>query len=258
MEIIGSKFVVMDSWKTWVSESYTVYSVSNSMLSRRGEEHTLVRYSQKFPVRELTQLTSSTIIEDIDDMRKRGLAVLAIFYCDFRDDNKKNLRGLVSSLLVQLGHHSDSYAAILSDFYSAYNSGSHHAGDEALIGCLEGMLQLTGQAPVHIIIDALDECPDAVGRPSSREEVLKLVQELVSLRLPSLRICITSRPEAEIGKVLDPFPFHHISLHDEHGQMQDIVNYIRSVVDMDWKMRKWRTDDKELVIDVLTRKADGM
>lgn len=217
-----------------------------------------MRYSQAFPVRELTQLTSSTIIEDIDGMRRRGLAALAIFYCDFRDDKKKNLRGLVSSLLVQLCHHSDSYAAILSDFYSAYDSGSRHAGDEALIGCLEGMLKLTGQAPVHIIIDALDECPDAIGRPSSREEVLKLVQELVSLHLPSLRICITSRPEADIRRVLDPFPFHHISLHDELGQIQDIVNYIRAVVDMDWKIRKWRADDRELAIDVLTKKADGM
>jgi hypothetical protein len=40
--------------------------------------------------------------------------------------------------------------------------------------------------------------------------------------------------------------------------MQDIVDYIRSVVDTDLKMRKWRVDDKELVIDVLTKKADGM
>lgn len=191
-------------------------------------------------------------------MRRRGLAALAIFYCDFRDDKKKNLRGLVSSLLVQLCHLSDSYAAILSDFYSAYDSGSRRAGDEALIGCLEGMLKLTGQAPVHIIIDALDECPDAIGRPSSREEVLKLVQELVGLCLPSLRICMTSRPEADIRRVLDIFPFLHISLHDERGQMQDIVNYIKSVVDMDWKIRKWRADDKELAIDMLTKKADGM
>ena len=217
-----------------------------------------MRHSETFLVRELTQLSSSTIVEDVDDMRKRGLAALAIFYCDFRDDKKKNLRGLVSSLLVQLCRHSDFYATILSNFYSAYDDGSCHAGDEALIGCLKDMLKLTGQAPVHIIIDALDECPDAIGRPSSREEVLKLVQELVSLRLPNLRICITSRSEADIRRFLDPFPFHHVSLHDERGQMQDIVDYIRSVVDTDLKMRKWRVDDKELVIDMLTKKADGM
>jgi len=209
-------------------------------------------------VRLLIRLTSSTIIEDIDDLHKRGLALFAIFYCDFRDDNKKNLRGLVSSLMVQLCHQSDSYSTILSDFYLAYDSGSRYASDEALIGCLKNMLKHPGQAPVHIVIDALDECPDAVGRPSSREKVLKLVLELVNLHLPSLRLCIMSRPEADIRRVLDPFPFHRISLHDERGQMQDIVDYIRSVVSTDWKMERWRAEDRELVIDVLTKKADGM
>jgi len=191
-------------------------------------------------------------------MRKRGLASLAIFYCDFRDDDKKKLRGLVSSLLVQLCHQSDAYSTILSDFYSTYDSGSRHASDEALLGCLKGMLKHPGQAPVYIIIDGLDECPDGFGRPSPREKVLKLVEELVDLRLPNLRICITSRPEADIRRVLDPFPFHHISLHDECGQMQDIVDYIRSVVNTDRKMERWRAEDKELVIEVLTKKADGM
>ena len=211
-----------------------------------------------FPVRLLIQLASSTIIEDIEDMHRRGQALFAIFYCDFRDDNKKNLRGLVSSLIVQLCHQSDSYSTILSDFYLAYDSGSRYASDEALIGCLKNMLKHPGQAPVYIIIDALDECPDAVGRPSPREKVLKLVLELVNIYPPNLRLCITSRPEADIRRVLDPFPFHRISLHDERGQMQDIVNYIRSVVSTDWKMERWRPEDRELVIDVLTKKSDGM
>jgi hypothetical protein len=139
----------------------------------------------------------------------------------------------------------------------AYDNGSRYASDEALIGCLKNMLKHPGQAPVHIVIDALDECPDAVGRPSPREKVLKFVLELVNLHLQNLRLCITSRPEADIRRVLDPFPFHRISLHDERGQMQDIVDYIRSVVSTDWKMGRWRVEDRELVIDVLTKKADG-
>lgn len=102
-------------------------------------------------------------------MRKYGLASLAFFYCDFRDDDKKDLRGLVSSLVIQLCDHSDPYSAILSDFYSAHRSGSRHPSDDALIGCLKDILKHPGQAPVHIIIDALDECPDGFGMPSPRE-----------------------------------------------------------------------------------------
>jgi hypothetical protein len=62
----------------------------------------------------------STIIEEIhwQAMRKSGLA----FYCDFREGQKKNLRGLLSSVLVQLCRQSNSYAAILSEFYSEHEN----------------------------------------------------------------------------------------------------------------------------------------
>src|SRR5487761_53558 len=105
-------------------------------------------------------LASSTIIEDIDRIRKSGLASLAFFYCDFRDGKKTERRGLLSSLLVQLCHQSDSYSAILSYFYLAYESGSRYPSDDALLQCVVHMLKLSGEAPVFIIIDALDELPN--------------------------------------------------------------------------------------------------
>jgi hypothetical protein len=40
--------------------------------------------------------------------------------------------------------------------------------------------------------------------------------------------------------------------------MEDIENYIRSVVNTDPKNRKWKQEDKQAVIDVLTERADGM
>lgn len=202
--------------------------------------------------------TSSTIIEDIYHIRKSGLASLAFFYCDFRDDDKKNLRGLVSSLLVQLCHSSDSYSAILSDFYSEHDNGSRHPSDKALIECLKRMLKYPGQAPVYIIIDALDECPNTFGTPTPREKVLGFVEELVDLGLGNLHICITSRFEADITTSLVPSLFHQISLDDESGQIQDIVTYVNFVINTDRRMRNWRAADKELVIEVLTKKSDGM
>jgi hypothetical protein len=47
-------------------------------------------------------------------------------------------------------------------------------------------------------------------------------------------------------------------LHGENGQIQDIADYIKSQVGTDSKMRAWRAADKELVIDVLTDRANGM
>jgi hypothetical protein len=62
----------------------------------------------------------------------------------------------------------------------------------------------------------------------------------------------------DIKSVLDSFAFRSISLHDERGQMKDIENYIRSVVHTDRMMQRWHAADKQLVIEVLTNKADGM
>ena len=208
--------------------------------------------------RNLTCFSSSTIVEDVFEMQKRGLASLAFFYCDFRDVNKKNLRGLLSSILLQLCDRSDSYSTILSEFYSTHGNGSREPSDDELIGCLKNILGYPGQAPAYIIIDGLDECPDTYGMPSPRERVLAFLERLVNLHLENLHIGITSRPEVDIHATINRLPFRAVSLHDESGQRQDIVNYIRSIVYTDAKMEIWRPEDKEQVIDVLTNKADGM
>jgi hypothetical protein len=49
-----------------------------------------------------------------------------------------------------------------------------------------------------------------------------------------------------------------ISLHEEGGQKEDIIKYIESVVHSDRRMRKWREEDQNLVIDTLSQNADGM
>jgi hypothetical protein len=191
-------------------------------------------------------------------MRKSGLASLAFFYCDFREDRRKEIRGLLSSLLVQLCHQSDSYCDVLSNLYLEHINGSKQPSDDALIKCLKEALKLPGQAPVYLIVDALDECPITSSLPSSRDKVLTLMEGLIDSQFPNLRICVTSRLETDIKAVLEPLTFLSISLHDQSGQMKDIENYIKSVVNTDRIMRRWKAADKELVIDVLTNKADGM
>jgi hypothetical protein len=203
-------------------------------------------------------LARSTIIENIDSMRKSGLASLAFFYCDFREDEKRHLRGIVASVLVQLCHQSDSYSQILSSFYSEHANGSRHPSDDAMMQCLKEILEVPGQAPVYLIIDGLDECSNTSAMPSPRETILMLLEDLMNSELPNLRICITSRPEIDIRDVLGPMAFRSVSLHDESGQREDINNYIRSAVNTDIKMRRWRATDKELVIDALIKKSGGM
>ena len=185
---------------------------------------------------------------------------MAYFYFDFRDLDKQARRNLLSSLLVQLSNCSDAFCDILSRLYMTHDNGARQPSNKALTRCLKEMLTLPNQDPVYLILDALDECPDTSDIPSHREEVLDLLKELVDLRLPTLRICLTSRPEIDIGDALEPLASQTVSLQDECGQKQDIADYVRSVVysGSGKFMRKWRREDKEHVIKTLSERADGM
>ena len=122
------------------------------------------------------------------------------------------------------------------------------------------MLKVSEEFPIYLIIDALDECPNTTGILSPRDEVLARVEGLVNLNLPNLRICVTSRPEIDIRTSLEPLTStsNSISLHDESGQKKDIVDFVRSVVYSDKNIRRWREEDKDLVVETLSEKADGM
>ena len=201
---------------------------------------------------------SSAIIEDIETLRKSGNASLAMYFYDFRDDLKKDLRGLLSSMLFQLCDQSDSYYNILSTFHSTHRDGAQSPRDEELIQCLVDLLKLPGPRPVYLIVDGLDESPNTSTQSFHREQVLSVLDDLVKARLQNLRLCVTSRPEIDIKAILEPLAFRSVSLENESGQKKDIKGYIESIVHVDKKMKSWNPKQKQLVIDVLTEKADGM
>jgi len=190
--------------------------------------------------------------------REAELATTAYFYCDFRDDEKQNCRNLLLSILSQLCGQSDPCCEMLAGIYSAHDNGTRGPSDATLTKCLTETLLHTTQGPVYIIVDALDECPNNSGMPTPREEVLDLVKDLVELRLPNLRVCITSRPEIDIQTTLEPLTSLRVSLHSQTGQKKDIVDYVTSVVSSDTKMRRWREEDRRLVIETVSERADGM
>ena len=130
--------------------------------------------------------------------------------------------------------------------------------EDRLSECLVEMLQVPEQPPTYIIIDALDECPNISGMPTPREQVLEFLEHLVMSDLPNLHVCATSRLEIDIRYILEPLAPFRMSLHDELGQKEDISSYINKVVNTDQRMRRWRNADKQLVIDSLSDKADGM
>ena len=199
------------------------------------------------------------IIRDIKVMFNADLAFLAYFYFDFKDTAKQDSRALLSSIISQLSDQSEICCDALLSFYVAHDQGLEQPTTDSLAECFKHMLMILEQVPpIYLIVDALDECPSDLGVPSLREKVLELVKELAELRQTNLRLCITSRPEFDIRSTLEPLATQKLCLHNESGQQQDIVDYVTSIVRSDKKMKKWRDDEKNMVIEKLTEKADGM
>ena len=204
---------------------------------------------------------SSAIIQDIQTLCKTGLGSIAYFYFDFRDLDKQNRRNLLPSLLAQLSAQSSPRCDILHRLYLDHDNGTQKPTEAVLTQCLKDMLTIPDQTPIYIILDALDECPNSYGVPTPRSQVLTLVKQLMDLRLPHLHVCVTSRPEFDIRATLGRLAPRSVSLHEESGQREDIVDYVRSVVyseSEETMMKRWREEDKKMVVETLSEKADGM
>jgi hypothetical protein len=232
----------------------------SDVVSGLREKCHLVRLPFPASYRDLF-LLSSSLIQDIMVACEAGSAIMAYFYFNSRDLNKQTCHDLLRALVSQLSNWSSPCNVILHYIYKTHENGARDPSDDTLKEYLKEMLRLPGQGPIFVMLDALDECPESPGIPSPRNEVLQLVKELVDLHLQGrLHICVTSRPEVDIRAVLEPLASHSVSLHDESGQKADIADYVRSVVNSSpsTAMRTWRAEDKSLVIDSLTERADGM
>jgi len=187
-----------------------------------------------------------------------GLAILAIFYFHFGDTTKQDARNLLSSILLQLCSQSDTFSEVLSSIYSSHGNGSREPSIDALLECLKSILALQGQAPLYIVVDALDECPNYPRLQSQRQEVLEILKDIIDLKRPHLHFCVTSRPEIDIQRAFDPLNPYNVSLHDQDGQIKDLAEYVKSVVGSDTTMQEWPAKVKELVIDTIAKKGGGM
>ena len=190
-------------------------------------------------------------------MNEAGLCLVSIFYFDSTHSEKQCLRRFLVSTIIQLFGQSYPYFEVFQKLYVSYGSGSKLPDDKALTQCLKDMLMLPRHPKIYLIMDGLNECPiyDRYGCPRNR--VLDLIEDLVGLHLPNLRICVTSHLEPDIELVLKPLASFTVCLHDEEGQKQSIVDFIRFVVQDDSDMQKWSVDIKKLVIDTLSQNADG-
>jgi hypothetical protein len=255
----GNRLSAMDSRKMYVlSRPDCVFAETDNLLVGSGK--TILWYVCYQPgfTTDTDNVNSSSIIHDIQAIMEANLASMVYFYCDFRDHRKQSVDGFLASLLIQLCAQSDPCRDILFSLYLKHARGTRSPSCEKMTRCLIDMLICVVQEPTYIVVDALDECPGKPGLPSSRATLLRLFRELVNLRIPNLHICILSDLEPETEFALYPLASRRVCLHQESGHSQDIIHYLRTMLRTHPKMKGWKADDKEVVINTLFRKAEGV
>lgn len=194
---------------------------------------------------------SSTIIEHLQSL---SIEHLLYFYFDFNDAMKQTLRGLVTSLIMQLYCTCTSARELLDGFFSLHKHTQPSC--ESLSKVLHSMIEQAEE--IWIVIDALDECTERKGEPT--KGLLSWMQNLMKVH-DNVRCLVTSRPEQEIQMKLNRLTSrkHRIPIQSNlvNG---DIAKYIRAKVEKGEELRRWRNhpDVQKEIKQKLMKKSQGM
>jgi hypothetical protein len=201
---------------------------------------------------------TSAVIESLREQYTDGSATIAYFYFEFGDLPKRRVRNLLSSLLVQLAARSDTRRKVLHDLYSSHSDGAREATEEALLESLKDMLKLTTQGPTFLFVDGLNE---ALPAAQPQCDATKVIEELVALGPPDLRIFATSRsivdPDIEEPLTLESLASHTVCLHETQGHLDDIRFWIDWCIKENKRMKRWRYEDKVDTVETLSKKGAG-
>ncbi|KAI0259532.1 hypothetical protein BC834DRAFT_905504 [Gloeopeniophorella convolvens] len=197
---------------------------------------------------------SASIVESLREQVDEGSALVAYFYFDFKDPQKQTIKGLLSSIIVQLCTHFAPHWGAISRLYSEYGNGQLQPSDEVLIQSLKDLIAQTEESTlVYILMDAPDECPAT----SATGAIYDLLKELVELGSANVRLCVTTGVDYDTLDFMEPLASHSIEMSKAAGHIQDIHEHIREFVATNPRTKKWRIQERDGILNTLTEKCGG-
>jgi ankyrin repeat protein len=207
---------------------------------------------------------SSAVIEHskLDSRDDQGrVAALAYFHFDFSDEISSTSDMMLRSLITQLVRWKGSLPHALERFAEKqfenesgkFGSAEHRDAvfqfnDSDLLDILQDIIKECSD--VYIVLDALDECLDL-------EELLKILETIVSPESDSLHIFLASRSMAEISAALES-KLTHIVKAEVKDLNEDIQSVVKSRLETHSKLRKWPVDLRVEIYNSLIKGACGM
>ena len=175
-------------------------------------------------------------------------AVLAYFYFDFNDDNKRKVSACIRSLVMQLAAQVPEGLQTVKSLYLNSENGQMQPREAAILPALDHMIQRTEHA--YIILDTLDES-------DGHEELLDLIEGLAEKHKNRLHILATSRRERVLEERLKPIITAEIDITSAPVD-EDIALFVDGRLQTDSRLSKWPIPIRNEIKDVISQKAHGM
>jgi hypothetical protein len=117
--------------------------------------------------------------------------------------------------------------------------------------CREQLLESVNLYPrTTIVLDALDECDSG-----SRDRLVETIEFLLSSSKSSLRVFISSRPDADIRDRFLSRP--NIEIQATSNQ-EDIMKFVNEEIVKHWRWNKISTKLREDIVNTLLARSKGM
>ncbi|GAQ39412.1 hypothetical protein ANI_1_1768064 [Aspergillus niger] len=166
----------------------------------------------------------STIIEDIQQICIDGSNTrFAYWYFQFNDPSSQRIENMLRTIIRQL--HSTPLDGPIRNLWSDYGTKGSNPSNTRLQETLE-ILLAANKGKNFLILDALDECPEAVNR-KERSLLLPLLTGLQKKYSDKIHILVTSRPEPDIVDHL----VECTALDIEENQGSDISAFVKDRVE---------------------------
>jgi len=191
----------------------------------------------------------STIIQSVLEHQSSDSNVgIAFFYFTFNDESKRDVSGMLRTLLLQFAGQVHGTHADLTKLWDEYKTKT--PSPAVLIECLRHLIEKFDK--VFVFLDALDEC----NRDGPREHVITTLQSMRAWSLPSLHLFVTSRDERDIRQAFDLPTTEHVTMQNT-GIDKDIAEYVNAQLRSDQGLQKWAKHQSEIE-EALTSRAKGV
>ncbi|MCJ1358702.1 MAG: hypothetical protein MMC33_008702 [Icmadophila ericetorum] len=172
---------------------------------------------------------------------------LAYIYCNYKESESQTPGNLLSDLLRQLILQKP---AVIDKLKILYENHKRNHTRLTLPECLEVFQTvLVPLSRTYIVIDALDECPEA---GQTRDMLLNFIEQLG----PKVSLVITSRPVPHVEKTL--VNSHRLEI---QASNEDMEHFLREKIRVSSNLKEFVKKDPSLldiIISTIVEKAQGM